>query len=107
MYKKSNYRLFINFSSIVRFSKYLCQGVPYKAESWNIWSYEKYLSKHLFLDICHLAFKNIYISKEYRSQQLITACAQWKLLLKSLEEGSVLSNVINSISSWAFLCTLD
>ena len=51
-------RLFINLPSIVRFSKYLCQDVLYKAENWHAWSHEQYFSKHRFLDICQCAFKN-------------------------------------------------
>ena len=35
------------------FSKYLCQGVPYQAENWHVFSNEQY---H-FLDICRCAFK--------------------------------------------------
>ena len=38
--------------SIVRFSKQLCQGVPYKAENWYAWSHEQYFLKRCFLDIC-------------------------------------------------------
>ena len=53
---KSWARLFISLSSIVRFSKYLCQGVPYEAENWHAWSHEQYFSKHRFLDICRCAF---------------------------------------------------
>ena len=44
-------------SSIVRFSKYLRQGVPYKAKNWHPLSHEQYFSKHRFLDICRCAFK--------------------------------------------------
>ena len=53
---KSRARLFIKLSSIVRFSKYLRQGVPYEAENWHAWSLEQYFSKHRFLDICRYAF---------------------------------------------------
>ena len=52
-------RLFINLSSIVRFSKWLCQDVPYKAETWHAWSQEQYFSKHRFLDICWCAFNDL------------------------------------------------
>ena len=43
--------------SIVSFSNYLHQGVPYKAENWHALSHEKYFSKHSFLDICRCALK--------------------------------------------------
>ena len=49
--------LFINFLSIVRFSKQLRQGVPYKGENWHALSHEQCFSKHRFLDICRCAFK--------------------------------------------------
>ena len=49
---KSRTLLFMNLSSIVRFSKQLRQGVPYKAENWHTWSNEQYFLKHRFLDIC-------------------------------------------------------
>ena len=54
---KSRTRLFINLSSIARFSKELRRGVPYKAENWHAWSREQCFSKHRFLDICRCAFK--------------------------------------------------
>ena len=60
---KSRTRLFINLSSIVRFSKYLRQGVPYKAENWHALSHEQYFSKHRFLDICRCTFKPIIRTK--------------------------------------------
>ena len=47
MYKKSN-------SFVYKFV--LRQGVPYKAENWNVLSHEQYFSKHRFLDICQSAF---------------------------------------------------
>ena len=56
---KSRTRLFINLSSIVKFSKQLRQGVPYKAQNWHAWSHEQYFSKHRFLDICRCAFNSI------------------------------------------------
>ena len=52
---KSRTRLFTNFSSISRFSKYLYQGVLYKAEKLDASSHEQYFSKHHFLDICQCA----------------------------------------------------
>ena len=57
--------MYINLSSIVRFSKSLRQGVPYKAENWHALSHEQYFSKHRFLDICRCAFS---IEQELRIQ---------------------------------------
>ena len=57
-YIKCQTRLFINLSSIVRFSEQLRQSAPYIAENWYTWSYEQYLSTHHFLDICQCAFNN-------------------------------------------------
>ena len=54
---KSRTRLFTNLLSIVNFSKYLHQGVLYKAENWHALSHEQYFLKNLFLDICQCAFK--------------------------------------------------
>ena len=54
---KSQTRLFINLSSIVGFSKSLCQGVACTAENWYASSHKQYFSKHRFLDICQGAFK--------------------------------------------------
>ena len=54
---KSRTCLFINLSSIVRFSKWLRQGVPCKAETCHTCSHEQYFSKNRFLDICRCAFK--------------------------------------------------
>ena len=55
---KSRTRLFINLSSIVKFSKQLHQSVPCKAKNWHAWSLEQYFSKHRFVDICRCAFKD-------------------------------------------------
>ena len=41
-------RLFTNLSSIVRFSKEVRQGVPYKAEHWLALSHEQNFSKNRF-----------------------------------------------------------
>ena len=49
---QSRTRLFVNLLSIVRLSKQLHQGVPYKAENWHAWSHEQYFSKYHFLGIC-------------------------------------------------------
>ena len=51
--------LLINMSSINRFSKELCQGVPYKAKNWHTLSHEQYFSKHRFVDTSRCVF-NIY-----------------------------------------------
>ena len=48
---KSWTRLFLNFSSIVRFS-----GSTYKAENLHALWHEQNFSKHRFLDICQCAF---------------------------------------------------
>ena len=53
---KSRTRLFINLSSIVKFSKQLRQGVPYKAENWHAWSHEQYFLEPHFLDISQCVF---------------------------------------------------
>ena len=50
MYKKLNSFVY-KITSLVRFSKSLRQGVPYKAEKWHALSHEQYFSKHRFLDI--------------------------------------------------------
>ena len=61
---KSWTRLFINSSSIAKFSKQLRQGVPYKAENWHAWSHGQYFSKHRFLAICQCAFKDFFSKSE-------------------------------------------
>ena len=55
---KSQTRLFINLSSIIKFSKQLRQSVTCKAKNWHAWSHEQCFSKHRFLDICRCAFKD-------------------------------------------------
>ena len=55
MYKKSN-SLVYKLSSIVKFSKQLRQGVPYKAENCHALSHEQYFWKHRVLDISRCAF---------------------------------------------------
>ena len=77
MYKciTSRTRLFINLSSIARFSKQLRQGVLYKAENWHALSHEQYFSKHRFLDICRCAFNFFYLTnllEKIHSVQTVT-----------------------------------
>ena len=54
---KNQTRLFKKLSSVVEFSKSLCQGIPSKAENSHALSQEQYFSKNSFLDICQCAFK--------------------------------------------------
>ena len=64
---KSRTRLFIKLPSIVKFSKYLRQNVPYKTEIWYAWLHEQYFSKHHFLDTCQCAFKNNFFTQNLRA----------------------------------------
>ena len=58
---KSRTRLFINLSLIVRFSKYLCQGVVLSvSENLHVLSHERYFSKHCFLGNCQCAIFLLY-----------------------------------------------
>ena len=64
--------LFINLSSIVSFSKYLHQGVLYKAKYCHALSHEKYFSKQHFLDICQCAFNlNHSVMNNYNDADLM------------------------------------
>ena len=62
---KNRTHLFINLSSIVWFSKWLCQGVPYKAENWHALSREQYFLKNCFLDISWCACNDFMVCKNY------------------------------------------
>ena len=64
MYKKLNSFVY-KITSLVRFSKSLRQGVPYKAEKWHALSHEQYFSKHRFLDIWQCAFKEWNVCSHY------------------------------------------
>ena len=69
-------RLLINLSSIARFSKLFCQGVPYKAENWYALSHEQYFSQHHFLNICRCAFSELMIFSGVVQGQLETLGTQ-------------------------------
>ena len=54
MYKKSN-KVVFKLLSIVRLSKYLRQGVLFKAGNWHALSHEQCFSKHRFQISCNMS----------------------------------------------------
>ena len=97
---KSRSRLFINLSSIVKFSKLLRQGVPYKAKNWHTWSHEQYFWKQRFLGICRCAFnkwqnwkfcKNCIRTQSLLSSKgkLVQLSIPWKQQLRSYSQHDI------------------